>query len=67
MWHRLRKQIAVERELLNRLLDDHRPLLEKCVRAEPNRIELSALAAMLHSFYSGVENIFKRVVVELGD
>ena len=31
----------------------------------PNDIELSALAALLHSFYTGVENIFKRIAVEL--
>ena len=28
-------------------------------------IERSALAAMLHSFYTGIENIFKRVAVEI--
>jgi hypothetical protein len=28
---------------------------------------VSALAAMLHSFYGGVENIFKRVTLELGE
>jgi hypothetical protein len=42
-------------------------LLEKCAVSPPNDIELSALAAMLHSFYNGMENIFKRVTLELGD
>jgi hypothetical protein len=28
-------------------------------------IELAALAAALHSFYTGVENIFKRLVAEV--
>jgi len=45
----------------------HRPLLEKCAAIPPTEIELSALAAMLHSLYNGVENIFKRTIVELGD
>ena len=30
-------------------------------------IELSALAAMLHSFYNGIENILKRIALELDD
>jgi len=64
---RLGKQIAVEREMLGQLLDDHEPLLVKCRTAEPDRIEISALAAMLHAFYSGIENIFKRVAIETDD
>lgn len=63
---RLRKQITVERKQLNRLIDVHRPLLVKCVTATPDGIEISALAAMLHAFYTGIENVFKRVVLELG-
>lgn len=65
MWNKLRKQIAVEREQLNYLIEMHRPLLIKCTTTMPDNIELSALAAMLHSFYTGVENIFKRVAIEL--
>lgn len=67
MWDKLRKQISVEREQLRELINIHRPLLEKCVASEPDAIELSALAAMLHAFYTGIENIFKRVEVELGE
>ncbi len=67
MWRKLRKQIAVELEMLHRLLDEHRPLLVKCAQTAPDRVELSALAAMLHWFYSGMENIFKRVAIELGE
>jgi hypothetical protein len=65
VWPKLRKQILVEREQLNRLVDTHRPLLIKCAREAPTDIELSALAALLHSFYTGIENVFKRVAVEL--
>jgi hypothetical protein len=61
---RLRAQVAVEREQLNRLLAAHRPLLAKCAAQAPDTIERSALAAMLHSFYTGIEHIFKRVAVE---
>jgi len=62
---KLQKQVAVELEQLHRLLQIHQPLLDKCGSTSPNQIELSALAAMLHSFYTGIENIFKRMAVEL--
>ncbi len=55
MWDRLRRQVTLERQQLRRLLDVHRPLLDKCAASPPNDIELSALASMLHSFYNGVE------------
>lgn len=67
MSDRLRKQIAVERQQLNLLLAVHRPLFVRSASETPTEIEISALAAMLHSFYTGIENIFKRVVLELGD
>ncbi len=67
MSDKLRKQVAVERQQLHRLLESYRPLLEKSMASPPGDIELSALAAMLHSFYNGIENIFKRAAVELGD
>ncbi len=65
--HRLRKQVTLERQQLNRLLETHQPLLRKCADSTPNEIELSALAAMLHSFYNGIENVFKRIVSEVDD
>jgi hypothetical protein len=62
---RLRKQIEVEREQLRRLLETHRQLLEQCGQQTPNAIELSALGTLLHGFYTGIENVFKRIVIEL--
>jgi len=64
-WDKFRKQQATEREQLQRLLSGIHGLLAKCRDTAPAEIELSALAATLHSFYTGVENIFKRVAVEL--
>ena len=64
-WVKFRKQQAAEREQLQRLLSGIHALLAKCRDTAPAEIELSALAATLRSFYTGVENIFKRVAVEL--
>ena len=65
MWDRLCKQVQVERDQLRHLLDTHRSLLIKCERVTADPIELSALAAVLHSFYTGIENIFKRIALTL--
>jgi hypothetical protein len=67
VWDSLQEQVALERRQLHRLFSVYRPLLEKCAASAPDDIELSALSAMLHSFYNGMENILKRVTLELGD
>jgi len=60
-WDKLRKEIATERRHLHRELDGYAPLLKKCRTQVPDKIECAALGAMLHSFYNGLENIFKRI------
>ena len=65
MLDKLRKQIAVELDQLNRLFELHQPLLDQCAEVAPTPIEISALGAMVHSFYNGVENVFKRIALEL--
>jgi hypothetical protein len=62
---RLRRQIAAELAQLSHLIEVHGPLLDQCADAVPGLIEISALGAMIHSFYNGVENIFKRIALEL--
>ncbi len=62
---KLAKQIRVELDLLHRLLKRHPGLLEKCGREVPAALEIDALANMLHSFYTGIENIFKRIQVTI--
>ena len=59
----LHEQVAIELRMLRRLLDEHRPLIDKCAKQPPDRIERSALAALLHGFYNGVENVFKRMAL----
>jgi len=65
VWPELKEQIGVEEAQLQHLLELHRSLLEKCQSEEPGPIELSALAALLHSFYTGIENLFRRVAIEI--
>src|SRR3972149_978650 len=62
---KLQKQIRVEFSQLKQLLEIHRSLVEKCKTTKPDPIERSALAAMLHAFYTGVENILKRTALEI--
>ena len=65
MWDKLDRAVKLERQQLRRLLDEYRPLFEKCAANPPNLTELTALASVLHSFYNGVGNILKRVATEL--
>lgn len=64
---RLRGDVEFELEQLSHLLEVHRELVLKSQDCVPSSVELSALAMMLHSFYTGVENIFKRITVDSGD
>jgi hypothetical protein len=46
---------------IENLLTRYEPLLLKIKSQEPDFIEINALAMLLHSFYNGLENIFKRI------
>ena len=65
MWPDLREQLHVEQEQIDRLFHSHARVLENPEELEPDQIELSALAAFLHTLYCGIENCFYRIVVEL--
>ena len=65
MSDKLRKQVAAEFEQLHLLIELHGPLLDRGAGETPTPVETSALGAMLHSFYNGIENIFKRAALEL--
>lgn len=56
------EEIRNELELLESLLESHQELVEKARLNEIlSRVELSAAATVLHSFYNGIENIFRRI------
>jgi len=62
---KLSKQILTERAMLACLVEECRPLLARASQGQtPSYVDLSALGAILHSFYGGVENIFKRISQE---
>ncbi len=61
MWDELASQIEFELGQLQKLVDLFRPVVDSCALGEPGRLDVAALGAMLHSFYGGVENIFKRI------
>ena len=65
MWPETQKKVDLELTLLRRLLHDHRKLLDKVRHGEPDGTELLALSALLHSFYTGIENAFKRIAIEI--
>ena len=63
MWPELREEVELELAMLRQHLDTFKTLRESTQHREPDRIETMALAGMLHGFYNGVENIFKRAAV----
>lgn len=65
MWPDVEEQVAVEQAQIAQLFEAYRAAISKSSQQAPDFIELSALAAMLHSFYTGIENIFKRVALEI--
>jgi len=64
-------------EALRGLIEDELRTLERVVREmeellsaldnSPTRTELRAMASILHDFYNGIENIFRRIAVQLGE
>lgn len=65
MWLDLKEQIIVEEQQLEQLLEFNKPLLAASRTRELTGIELQSAAAFLHSLYSGIENVFRRISIEL--
>ncbi|MBI4790009.1 MAG: hypothetical protein HY782_23490 [Chloroflexi bacterium] len=51
-------QINFEIEQIDQLLASYAELLERVQKTEPNLVETTAVASVLHSFYNGLENVF---------
>ena len=61
----LREEIELGLAELRQLLGSFRPLREKILNVTPEFVEISALAGFLHAFYTGIENLFKRIAIHL--
>jgi hypothetical protein len=67
VWPEVEEQVAIERANINQLFAAYQTVISNSSKAEPDFVELSALATMLHSLYTGIENIFKRIALEIDD
>lgn len=50
--------VKFEIEQIDRLFEDYVDLLERVQKKEPDLVEVTAVASVMHSFYNGLENIF---------
>ena len=50
-----------EIQQIDELFASYNDLIEKSKGEEPTLIELTALGSVLHSFYNGIENLFKTI------
>jgi len=53
----LKIKIEYEISRIDKLLNNAKPLLDLCKVKEPDFVEITATAQILHSFYNGVESI----------
>jgi hypothetical protein len=53
----IKTKIEHEISRIEKLLTDVKPLLDLCKIKEPDIIEMTAAAQVLHSFYNGVESV----------
>ena len=56
-----KEKINLEISKLDILVDKSSLLLAKCNSSEPDFFDLNAIGSILHSFYNGLENIFKLI------
>lgn len=62
MYHKkITSQIKFEINQIDKLFEAYQGLFIKCKENEPDIIETTALASVLHSFYNGIEKIFELI------
>ena len=62
-------RIKIEHEIsrIEKLISDAKPLLDLCKNKEPDFIEITAAAQILHSFYNGIEGIVTLYFKNIGE
>jgi hypothetical protein len=60
-------KILYEISRIDKLLDDSSPLIEMCKLKEPDYIEITAMAQILHSFYNGIESIIVLILKNINE
>lgn len=60
----LKKEIAIELENLERLVRETEDLTGRFLN-EPDFIQTRAAGSILHDFYTGVENLFEKIAVNM--
>ena len=63
----IRIKILYEISRIDKLILDSNPLLKLCKIKEPDFIEITAAAQILHSFYNGVESIAILIFKNIGE
>jgi hypothetical protein len=56
------QKIHFEIKQIDKLINDSNPLLDLCKNREPDYVEKSGAALILHSFYNRIENIISLIV-----
>jgi len=65
VWDELREELDLNLQQLRQQLTIARCLHQEMGERNPGATQIMAWAAILHSFYTGVENLFKRVSVKM--
>lgn len=61
----IRDYLKNEFILLDRLIKKHHPLIEIAHSEVPEDFYITTLGAMLHGYYCGIENLFKRIALDI--
>ena len=61
----IKTKVIFEIQQIDKLIFQADPLLRVCKLKDPDFIEMSAMSAVLHSFYNGIEDAWKRVKSEV--
>ena len=65
MLERSLSHVEFEIQQLDRLFREYADLLSKARQGTPDLVEMTAVASVLHSFYTGLENIFKCIAEDV--